>query len=300
MPGAESKPPVRGSLSRLLTRLARDHGVDLSQYRETYLERRVAARMRDRGFDTYRRYGDFIDEHPEEIARLLDAVSINVTEFFRDKVVWNSIRTHAIPDILERKRGGKSRSIRVWSAGCATGEEPYSIAMMLLGELGDAASNYLITVMATDVDETALAAARRARYPRSALRGMPVDYRLRFTRAVGDAEFEILPEVRKLVRFHKESLAVEPPSRHMDMVLCRNVFIYFERDRQAQVLEGFWKAMAPGGYLVLGRSEKLSSEAAERFENVNGRERVYRKPSRVEPRGSARTGAGDGTGTSAQ
>lgn len=265
-------------MSRLLTRLAVSHGVDLVQYREAYLERRIAARMRARGVETFRRYGDIIDEDPMEIERLLDAISINVTDFFRDKVVWTSIRQDALSEILQRKRDTNSRTIRAWSAGCATGEEPYSLAMMLLDELGAQAADHNVSVLATDVDRKALETARKGRYPKARLRTIPSDYRLRFTRTSSDSEFEVLPEVRKIVRFHEESLFVAPPARCMDVILCRNVFIYLGREQQARVLEGFWHALAQGGYLVLGRSEKMSVEASKTFEAVNGRERVYRKP----------------------
>lgn len=270
----------RGSLDRLMTKITEARGVDLGLYRRAYVERRVAARLRTLGMRTYRQYSDLLDQDPSEYQELLNTITINVTDFFRDQAMWNVLKTRVLKEIVVRKKAGRNKTIRIWSAGCSTGEEPYSAAMLLLDTLGLESSNYLISVTASDLDPVALAKAERGVYDNTELRRIPAGYQVRFTRGVGDSQFEIAPEVRRLVRFQRINLFEPAPFRVMDLIMCRNVFIYFDRDQQARVLENFWNSMARGGYLVLGRSEKLSSDVAARLEMVDGRERVYKKPAR--------------------
>jgi chemotaxis methyl-accepting protein methylase len=270
----------RGNLDRLIEKILDERGMDLSQYRRTYLERRIAARLRSLDVHTYRQYSDRLDADPEEYAHLIDTLTINVTEFFRDKPVWDILRRRVIPDLVADKRQGRSRAIRVWSAGCATGEEPYSIAMCLLDALGEDASKFLVTVTGTDLDSEALATAGRGIYEVDKARRIPPSYQVRFIKMRGARQFEIAPEVRRLVRFAPYSLFDDAPMRVVDIVMCRNVFIYFDRGRQGLVLENFLKAMGRGAYLVLGRSEKLTVEAGRLLTPVEARERIYRKPLR--------------------
>lgn len=263
-----------------MTKITEARGVDLGLYRRAYVERRVAARLRTLGMRTYRQYSDLLDQDPSEYQELLNTITINVTDFFRDQAMWNVLKTRVLKEIVVRKKAGRNKTIRIWSAGCSTGEEPYSAAMLLLDTLGLESSNYLISVTASDLDPVALAKAERGVYDNTELRRIPAGYQVRFTRGVGDSQFEIAPEVRRLVRFQRINLFEPAPFRVMDLIMCRNVFIYFDRDQQARVLENFWNSMARGGYLVLGRSEKLSSDVAARLEMVDGRERVYKKPAR--------------------
>jgi chemotaxis protein methyltransferase CheR len=280
---ADATPPfvVRGSLDRLIEAVSEQRGIDLSQYRRPYVERRVLARLRVLGITSYRHYIDLLSEDPGEYDRLMGTLTINVTDFFRDKGVWDVLKRRVLPDILEQKSAGRSRTIRAWSAGCSTGEEAYSLAMTLLDLLGEDAKGHLVSVLASDLDPVALATAERGVYRLERRRRIPVHYQVRFTRTLDSSEFEVLPEVRRLVRFRRLSLFDEAPLKVLDLILCRNVFIYFDREEQARALERFQGALARGGYLVLGRSEKLSAEAARCLEVVDGRERVYRKPART-------------------
>ncbi len=280
MSDAEKPQPNRGNIDRLITRISDAHGIDLSLYRKAYLERRLATRMRAIGVTSYRRYGDLLDSDPAEYARLLDTLTINVTEFFRDSAVWGSLRRNVMPELIERKRESRNRAIRIWSAGCATGEEPYSVTMMLLDMLGAEAPEFAVSVLASDIDPGAIARAKQGVYDKAKARGIPADYRLRFTRSVDSTHLAITDEVRDVIRFRKMSLFDDIPVKVIDLVLCRNVFIYFDREQQARVLENFNRAMSPGGYLVLGRSEKLSDAASTLLEPVDGNERIYRKRGR--------------------
>ncbi len=270
----------RGSLDRLIAKIGEARGLDLSNYRRAYIERRVAARLRTVGLHSYRQYADLLDEDPAEYDELIGTITINVTDFFRDKVVWNHLKP-ILRDMIAAKRAGRNRTIRCWSAGCATGEEPYSVAMLLLDLLGDRAQDFVVSVTASDLDGDVLDVAREGVYDRERLRHIPPGYQVRFITQRDGGRFEIAPEVKRLVRFQQLSLFEPAPFRVMDLIMCRNVFIYFDREQQVRVLENFWNSLARGGYLVLGRSEKLAPEAAERFEAIVGRERIYRRPPRA-------------------
>jgi chemotaxis methyl-accepting protein methylase len=265
----------RGDIERLIAKVARARGLDLTQYRLPYVERRIAARLRSLNLHTYRQYARALDADPDEYARLLDTLTINVTDFFRDPPVFELFRSDIVPKIVEAKLRGRHRMVRIWSAGCATGEEAYSLAMCFLDALGDSAGRFVLSVLATDIDPTVLETAKRATYDNAKLVHVPEAER-RFL-SVGDTTFRIKPEVTSHVKFHVLDLFKDEPVNVVDVVFCRNVFIYFTREQQERVLELFWRALSRDGYLVLGRSEKMSPALSDRFEAVSGRERIYRK-----------------------
>jgi chemotaxis methyl-accepting protein methylase len=267
----------RGDLGRLMVKVRADRGLDLSQYRRTYVERRLAARMRVLNVHSYRQYARCLDDDPEEYARLLDTLTINVTDFFRDPTVYQIVRRQVLPALIQEKAASRTRTIRAWSAGCASGEEPYSIAMAIAAALEDRGEHLAFTVFGTDLDPTVLETARRATYDVARLTGIPRADQARFVDA-GPEKFTIKPELAERVQFRRLNLFEDRPIQLVDLIFCRNVFIYFTREQQERVLEGFLEALAPGGYLVLGRSEKMAASLTRRFELVNGRERIYRKP----------------------
>jgi chemotaxis protein methyltransferase CheR len=266
----------RGDVKRLLATIADERGVDLTQYRSAYVERRIAARLRALNLHTYRQYARYIKANPDEYASLLDAMTINVTDFFRDPPVYQLFRTRVVPEIIQRKVKSRHRMVRVWSAGCATGEEPYSIAMSFLSALGPDDDGFMLNIVGTDLDPNALETASRAEYDIAKLKHIPKADQVRFVEVIGD-RFRIRPEVTKHVRFRPLNLFTDEPIHVVDVLFCRNVFIYFTREQQAKVLVRFSESLARGGYLVLGRSEKMAAASAADFELVEGRDRVYRK-----------------------
>lgn len=277
MPNSDAGQIYRGNLDKLIAKVADERSFDLGQYRRQYLERRIAARLRSLGLHSYRQYADHLDADPGEYTRLIDALTINVTDFYRDPVVFDIFRDQIVPGMLAEKTEAKHRIIKAWSAGCATGEETYSITMSILEGIRAQEGRFLLSVVGTDLDEHALQVARAGVYDAAKLDHIPEEHQVRYTEAHGDT-FEIRPEVRQHVKFRPLNLFSDKPIHGVDVLFCRNVFIYFSREQQEAVLERFWPALAPGGYLVLGRSEKLSKNAAQHLELVNGRERIYRKP----------------------
>jgi chemotaxis methyl-accepting protein methylase len=266
-----------GDLNRLLEKINVERGLDLAQYRTAYLERRISSRMRTVKVATYGRYGRYLDDYPAEYDALLDTLTINVTDFFRDRDVYRRFERTVVPGLVKHKVARRQRMIRGWSAGCSTGEEPYSMTMSILMALGDERDDFLISVTGTDLDQSALKIAKKAEYPNDKLSHIPLGHQNRFVEH-GVSTFTIRPEVTQCVRFKPLNLFEDDPVHVVDVIFCRNVFIYFTREQQARVMERFWSALHRGGYLVLGRSEKLAPFLAERLELIDGARRIYRKP----------------------
>jgi chemotaxis protein methyltransferase CheR len=246
----------------LTQKISRVRGMSCESYKDKCLRRRIAVRMRARGVHTYDDYSRLLDSDAREYQDLLDALTINVTKFFRNPETWDALRPY-----LERL-GKTRRELRIWSAGCASGEEPYTIAVLLL-EAGARG-----TVAATDIDRLSLERTRQANYPDSAFTEMPAHLKRRYF-----AGGEPLPEVRDLVQVRAHDLTREPPPHPpYHLIVCRNVVIYFERQAQERLFQVFADALTPGGVLVLGKVETLFGPARERLTLVDPRERIYTKP----------------------
>jgi len=276
MSNASGPSGVAGDIRALLKRVDAERGVDLSRYRPTYVERRFAARMRSLGMRTYHQYGAYLDEHPDEYSELMDALTINVTEFFRDMTVYDRFVQRVVPALIIAKEASRQRSIRIWCAACATGEEPYSIAMALNSAFHDRLEGFNVSVVGTDIDPRALSKARAGRYPIARLEQIPRRYRSGNIE-VHDDTFLVAARVRDLVRFGRLNLFCDEPIHKVDVLFCRNVFIYFPREQQRQVSEAFLRALQPGGYLILGRSERLDPSLQHHMETVDSMERIYQK-----------------------
>ncbi|MHB1018299.1 MAG: CheR family methyltransferase [Coriobacteriia bacterium] len=275
---------ARGSLDKLLRKVMSERGLDLQQYRERYVERRLAVRLTALGLRTYSQYAAYLDRNPDEYHQLVDTLTINVTQFFRDAEVFELFRRQVLPAILEQKTARRQRVLRIWSAGCATGEESYSLAMSVLDGVARLGADAIVpTVIGTDLDRTAIATAKRAEYPVRQLEQIPKHDRLRYV-DVGGETFTIKQHVRDLVRFQYLNLFDDPPIHGVDAIFCRNVFIYFNKADQERLIRAFSESLNRGGYLVLGRSERLGPEVAEAFELVDGRQRIYRKPAGLRQR----------------
>ena len=261
----------------LAARIAGQAGLDVSAYKDRCLRRRLAVRMRACGVHTYTEYVSVLDQSPEEFERLLDALTINVTKFFRNRETWDTLAADTLPRSLQAREG----RVRAWSAGCSSGEEPYTIAMLLAMVLERmAAREWLdrVRIDASDFDKASLETARAGRYPLKAFSEAPAEIPHRFCRALDGDTVEVLPGLRSLVHFHRRDLLREPPpAAPYDLIFCRNVVIYFDRATQEQLMVRFTEALAPGGILVLGKVETIFGPARDRLELVDPRERIYRR-----------------------
>lgn len=258
----------------LVRRLAEERGVDLRGYKVTTLERRVRRRMQQLGIGTYEDYLHYIGQESGETAKLLDTVLINVTRFFRDVQAWDALSEHVLPALFKYRPPGSS--FRVWCAGCATGEEPYSVAILLCELLGPKVKDYEIKIYATDNDESALNIARRAEYPPESLRGVRPEIKAKYFN--GEKLMRVARDVRRMVIFGRSNLLTDAPISHVDLLLCRNVLIYFDSGAQSHIMGRIKYALNEGGVLFLGKSESQLKRNSE-FMPIDPRWRIFQRRS---------------------
>lgn len=249
-------------------------GLDFTTYKPATILRRLKRRMVATNSPSLDAYLHYLERQPEEYQHLISTFLIKVTEFFRDRELFDSLRREILPRLIEDARNG-SKEIRIWSAGCATGEEAYSIAMLVAEALGEELNQFTVRIFATDLDAQAIAFARRGIYSRSALASAPQDLVDRYFSQL-DGDFEVQKRVRSMVVFGQHDLGRRAPFPHMDLVLCRNVLIYFASDLQKRVLQLFAYSLRNGGVLVLGKAE-TTSPLPEFFTPINSLLHIYRR-----------------------
>ncbi len=245
---------------------------DFRQYKRATILRRIERRLQVSGLTDLREYRDYLHEHPDETPLLLQDMLISVTSFFRDRDAFDVLQTTVIPQLLDNRSANEP--IRVWSAGCATGEEAYSIAMALQEAAERAVDGVAFQVFATDIDERAIATARLGLYPDSIL--ADVDSRRSRQFLTKEAvHYRVKKELRANVLFAIHNVLSDPPFSRLDMVCCRNLLIYLDRDAQLEILRTFHFALRQGGFLFLGRSETADG-AGDLFTLVDKKARIYR------------------------
>ncbi len=258
----------------VIKKLSEMTGIDLFQYRESYLKRRIELRMKIKGAKTYREYLKIIEKDENELRNFVDTITINVTEFMRDKTPFQYFKNIILPKIAEKKRAIGSNLLRFWSAGCAYGEEAYSIAICVLESLGN---DWVVSIYGTDIDEKCLEIAKKGIYKDSQLKNLNKFLINKYFDKI-NGMYKIKDEVKKLVRFKKHDLTTEGPiSRYFDAIFCRNVMIYFTEDQKRKVINDFYEALTDGGYLIIGKSETLPNDFKDKFRPVNLKERIYIK-----------------------
>ncbi len=268
--------PQDEDFQALLDKISRDRGFHCASYKATCLRRRVGVRMRARGLHRYVDYAGLLDADLGEYDLLLDALTINVTKLFRNPEVYHAMLRDVVPVVWD---AAPSR-IRVWSAGCASGEEPYSLAALF--HLHAAARGELhrlprVEILGTDIDRRSLAAAECGEFEERDFSETPEAWRSAYFAPA--APFTVVPELRRLVKFRQHDLLREPPPQgEHDLIVCRNAIIYFDRVSQERLFESFYSALAPGGFLVLGKVETLFGRARQLFRPVDARERIFVRP----------------------
>jgi two-component system CheB/CheR fusion protein len=268
-------PEAEDLLLALLAQVREQTGMDFSHYKRPTILRRLQRRMVATGARQLVDYAAYLAQHPEEGGRLVASFLINVSEFFRDPAFYTALRERVLPDLIAYART-QGNVLRIWSAGCATGEEPYSVAILVAEALADELSQFVVQIFATDLDEDALAFARRGVYPAAALVSVPEDLRARAFTLLPDGSYEIAPRIRALVTFGQHDLGQRAPFPRIDLVLCRNVLIYFTLELQRRALQLFAFALREGGYLALGKAETASPLAAY-FTPTEERLKLYRR-----------------------
>ncbi|HET7363192.1 MAG TPA: CheR family methyltransferase [Burkholderiales bacterium] len=260
----------------LLEFLQRERGFDFTGYKRPSLARRVARRMEAVGVDDYERYVEYLEVHPEEFVQLFNTVLINVTSFFRDAPAWEYLKTDVVPELLGSK--GAHGQVRIWSAGCASGEEAYSLAMLFAEALGAEGFCERVKVYGTDADEEALNHARLASYTAKDLETVdPALAKRYFEEANGRLVFR--PDLRRSVIFGRHDIVQDAPISRLDLLVCRNTLMYFNAEAQQKILQRFHFALSGEGkgYLFLGRAEMLLGHSALFFTPVNLKCRIFAK-----------------------
>ena len=257
-------------------------GLYFTDSKQYFLKKRILKRMEILSLDSYGRYIEllrFCDPTGKEMQALANLVTTNETYMFREFEQLESFANHCLPEVVARKLQSGDRQIRIWSAGCSSGEEPYTLAI-ILRELMDLPDAWDLQVFATDINENVLNLARQATYGARAIKEVPQEYLDRHFRRVGD-QWKLLSPARSLVTFAHMNLNdhhSSPASRGFDFIFCRNVLIYFDDESRRKVVEHFHQALHSGGYIFLGHSESMSRITTAFSTRRLGKNMVYSKP----------------------
>jgi PAS domain S-box-containing protein len=238
----------------LLEHLTCYRGIDFSGYKQPSLIRRVVSRMRVAGVGDCVDYLAYLDGHPEEYTTLFDSILINVTGFFRDETAWAYVRETLLPQLLSLKPA--EEPVRVWSAGCASGEEVYTLAMLFAEAVGPETFCSRVKIYATDVDEEALTQARQGAYTDRDLESVPAELRPRYFETAG-SQHVFRPDLRRAIVFGRHDVMRDAPISRVDLLVCRNTLMYFDREAQGRILARFRMALVDAGYLFLGKAELI-------------------------------------------
>jgi two-component system CheB/CheR fusion protein len=261
----------------LLNYLKKSRGFDFTGYKRASLLRRIDKRIQTLGITTYAEYTDFLEVHPEEFSQLFNTVLINVTRFFRDPAAWDYLAAEIIPQILERKEPGEP--LRIWSAGCASGEEPYTLAMILAETLGVQQLPERVKIYATDVDAQSLSQARQGTYSASEIEDVPEGLREKYFDRSAE-NYVLHKDLRASVIVGRHDLVQDAPISHLDLLVCRNTLIYFNAETQSRILSRFCFSIDQNGFLFLGKSETLLART-DVFMAVEPKQRIFTSVAKV-------------------
>ena len=267
-------PKPDAAFEKLLEYLRANRGFDFTGYKRPSLLRRTLKRMEDVKVKSFAAYVDFLEAHPGEFGLLFNTLLINVTAFFRDPAAWKFLADRIIPQLLAGNGSGEE-PIRIWSAGCASGEEVYSLAMLLCEAAGKDVFRQRFKIYASDADEDALTMARQAAYSAKQVADVPDDLREKYFELVG-SRYVFNAEVRRALIFGRHDVVQDAPMSRLDLLVCRNTLMYFNLETQRRILNRFNYALKPGGILFLGKAEMLLLHSG-LFAPVDMRNRIFSK-----------------------
>ncbi|RLF58856.1 MAG: protein-glutamate O-methyltransferase CheR [Thermoplasmata archaeon] len=250
------------------------------QYNDSYLARRFKSRLNHFKIDTYHEYWGLLKEDLEEQQKLRKELTVNVTEFFRDHTTFNTLQNEVIPEVINQNND----NIRIWSAGSSDGREAYSIAMLFIEKMGEQQAKRKLKIIGTDIDKDCLEYARKGTYSgKSGYGQMDVGDQLGYFKSykkyvdINDGSYTFKPAVREIVNFEFHDLISGRKKSNFDIIFCRNVVIYFNRELKNTLYMDFYNALKPGGKLILGKSETLLGDAMQQFKKYKPVERIYLK-----------------------
>lgn len=263
----------------------REFGLNLSSYEQKFLKRRLGQRLAANNCDSYEKYLNIIVNDPSEKKNLLNEIGINVTEFFRDTSMWKVLADRVIPEVLHPGRINSESVFNFWSSACNTGEEPYSLAILIKEFLKSKMQMNKISILATDINQRVIQKAQETRYIADRIKNVGPNILSKYFTSLGVADVNGIPEeqyqlngdTRGMVEFKECDILNNFHHRNMDIILCRNVLIYFTKKAQADLLSRFHESLKPQGFLVLGKCETLCEEVSTMFKSTDNVERVYQK-----------------------
>ena len=261
----------------LLNYLNHSRGLDFTGYKRNTLKRLTSRRMQRLGVASYNEYLDYLQVHPQEHNNLFNSLMLNVTDFFRDRPAWDCLQTDAIAQIINSKQ--PSEPIRLWSAGCATGEEAYTLAILFAEALGIEQFCQRVKIYATDLDEDAISKGRQALYTAENIKSISEKLQNKYFEPKG-TNFLFLNELRRCVIFGRHDLINDAPISRLDLLCCRNTLMYFNGETQAKVLDRFHFALREDGFLFVGKAEMLLTQAS-LFRSIHNKYRIFAKVAKV-------------------
>ena len=264
----------------LLDFLKRNRGFDFSAYKRPSLMRRIRRRMQNVSIEKFSDYSDFLEVHPEEFSHLFDNVLINVTSFFRDPQSWETLAADIIPKVANNKKADEP--IRIWCAGVASGEEVYTLAMLVAEAVGEQGFQERVKIYATDLDEDALNQARQAVFSDKAMEPVPAELRDKYFER-NNGRFTFHKELRRSIIFGRHDLIQDAPISRVDLLVCRNTLMYFNAEAQGRILLHFHFALKDDGVLFLGKSEMLLTHT-NIFTPMDLKRRIFVKVPKIGPR----------------
>ena len=263
-------------LSPFVEKIRHQTSFDLDCYKVPCVKRCIARRMSSISVKDFGDYSLFVLENEEELENLLSLITIEFSSFFRDAEAFEVLRTRVLPAIIAAKLKSEDNLLRIWSAGCATGEEAYSISIILFELLAGIMDRFTVKIFATDVDKTSISKAMEGMYCPESLEEMNSTTRYRYFEEKKNF-YRVKDFIRKPICFGVQDIIDDPPISHLDLLVCRNMLIYLTRKSQAAVLHKLHYALEPGGYLFLGKAETLPREHRPLFEEVDRKWRIFRK-----------------------
>ncbi len=263
-------------LSEISTILSMWRNINMAAYKDKCMKRRVAIRMRSTRCRDAAEYCNLLRQSPQELDLLQKALTIHVSQFFRNPSMFDKLRDDVLPGLFRSCENNGATQLRLWCLGCAGGEEPFSLAIILREHFSKEMRRVLTTIHGTDIDAETIQTAQRAEYITERLKEVPAGLKDRYFRQDG-TRFRLIPELREMVTFRQGDITRTGEYVSSNLVVCRNTLIYFTRPDQEKILHGVADILPPGGILVLGKSETLTGDVRRRFEAVCPVERIYHR-----------------------
>jgi chemotaxis protein methyltransferase CheR len=246
-------------------------GLDINHYRDNFIKRRLKLKLKEKNLNTYSEYANLVKKDQEEYDELMKFITINYTSFYRDTDVFNYFNDIILPEFFAKKK-----SMKILSAGCSSGEEPYTLAILMKEHCDKKKIKPYGTIHALDVDKTILAKAKKGVYDIESLKALdPRLVQKYFT--VVDEKYHVSPEIKRMVQFGVHDITKELNRKNFDVILCRNVFIYFTNEAKDQILDNFYNAIGTDGYLIIGKTEMMPMYLRDRYQGLSHRLKIFKK-----------------------